>query len=108
MGSCAANRGEFNTKESPKPGTGENPKPGFNVYPNPFTRYFQVESLEELAIGVQFIFHLYNGHAQLLKSQVISEQIERVETGALPVGLYFYLIKNPQGRIVASGKVVCR
>jgi hypothetical protein len=92
----------------PRKGSNANKGELFNVYPNPFTRYFQVESLEELAIGVQFTFHLYNGHAQLLKSQVISEQIERVETGALPVGLYFYLIKNPQGRIVASGKVVCR
>ena len=99
-----------NLMVSKLPGKGNNASKGklFNIYPNPFTRYFQVESLEQLVIGGQYTFYLYNGNAQLLQSQGIDEQVERIKTGTLPVGLYFYLIKDAQGRIVDSGKVVCR
>jgi FG-GAP-like repeat len=99
-----------NLMVSKLPGKVNNASKGklFNIYPNPFTRYFQVESLEQLVIGGQYTFYLYNGNAQLLQSQAIDEQVERIKTGTLPVGLYFYLIKDAQGRIVDSGKVVCR
>lgn len=78
------------------------------VYPNPFAQYFWVELLEIPAPGVQYTLHLYNSQAQLLRSQQLNGLVERIETGILAKGLYWYLVRDERGKIVTSGKVVHR
>ena len=78
------------------------------VYPNPFFDYLQVEIVKNSTNAAPYTFYLQNSQAQVLFSQQLNGVIERIDTGDLPSGLYFYLIKNAQGSVVASGKVVCR
>ena len=78
------------------------------VYPNPFFDYLQVEIVKNSTNAAPYTFYLQNSQAQVLLTQQLNGVIERIETGRLPSGLYFYLIKDAQGRVVASGKVVCR
>lgn len=78
------------------------------VYPNPFFDYLQVEIVKSSTSAAPYTFYLQNSQAQVLLSQQLNGVIERIDTGQLPSGLYFYLIKDVQGRVVASGKVVCR
>ena len=78
------------------------------VYPNPFYDYLQVEIVKNSTNAAPYTFYLQNSQAQVLLSQQLNGVIERIDTGRLPSGLYFYLIKDAQGSVVASGKVVCR
>ncbi len=93
----------------PKKGGGQGPT-GIEakVYPNPFFDYLQVELVKSSTNAALYTFYLQNSQAQVLLNQHINGAIERIDTGRLPSGLYFYLIKDAQGSVVASGKVVCR
>lgn len=78
------------------------------VYPNPFAQYFMLELLEPLPIGAPYTLYLYNSQAQLLRSQKVNGVVERIETGVLAKGLYWYLLKDEKGKMVTSGKVIHR
>jgi len=78
------------------------------VYPNPFAQYFLLELLEPLPIGAPYTLYLYNSQAQLLRSQKVNGVVERIETGVLAKGLYWYLLKDEKGKMVTSGKVIHR
>lgn len=77
------------------------------TYPNPFLDFILVE-LDPKARSFPYRFQLYNSQNQLLHTRTLNSIVERVGTEQLPGGLYFYLVKNAQGQVVASGKVIHR
>ncbi len=77
------------------------------LYPNPFDDQLLLE-IATVKTGGNYTFTLLNSQSQTVQHKKVTSAIERIDTQEFPSGLYFYLIKNTQGRVVASGKVVCR
>ena len=77
------------------------------LYPNPFDDILLLE-IPTVKAGVDYTFNLFNSQSQVVQQKKVNTNIEQIDTEYLPSGLYFYLIKDSQGRVVASGKVVCR
>jgi hypothetical protein len=51
------------------------------------------------------VFYLYNQLGNLLREERLAYGITELETGALPPGMYFWVVKT-NGRLVKSGKIV--
>lgn len=79
----------------------------YKLYPNPFDNELLLESTSIKGPG-EYTFALLNSQGQIVQFNKVVANIERIKTQHLPSGLYFYFIKNTQGSVVASGKVVCR
>lgn len=79
----------------------------YKLYPNPFDDELLLEMAPIKGRG-DYTFSLLNSQGQIVQLKKVIANIEQINTQHLPSGLYFYLIKNAQGRVVASGKVVCR
>ena len=77
------------------------------LYPNPFDDELLLEISAEIG-GGDYSFSLINSQSQIVQHKKVTRDIEQIDTKHLPSGLYFYLIKNAQGQVVASGKVICR
>lgn len=77
------------------------------LYPNPFDDELLLE-IAGVLDGRDYTFSLFNSQSQVIRHKKVTSAIERIDTGQLPSGLYFYLIKDTHGSVVASGKVVCR
>lgn len=77
------------------------------LYPNPFDDELLLE-IATVKGGADYTFALFNSQSQVMQHKKVASAIERINTQQLPSGLYFYLIKDTHGRVVASGKVVCR
>lgn len=77
------------------------------LYPNPFDDELLLE-VAGVKGGADYTFALFNSQSQVVQHKKVASAIERINTQQLPSGLYFYLIKDTQGRVVASGKVICR
>jgi hypothetical protein len=79
----------------------------YKLYPNPFDNELLLETAPKKGRG-DYTFALLNGQGQIVQLNKVIANIEQINTQHLPSGLYFYLIKDTQGSVVASGKVVCR
>lgn len=84
-----------------------NPSLDHKFYPNPFDDELLLE-ISAIIDGGDYSFSLINSQSQIVQHKKVTRDIEQIDTKHLPSGLYFYLIKNAQGQVVASGKVVCR
>ena len=70
------------------------------IYPNPATDYFIISGQS----GVDMV-EVYNTNGQLLKSQKLTENNEKVFISELQSGVYFLRIYN-QGKLLKSDKIV--
>ena len=72
------------------------------VSPNPFSSRIAIALSTNLRSPV---FYLYNQLGNLLREESLAYGITEIETGALPPGMYFWVVMS-NGGLVKSGKIV--
>lgn len=76
------------------------------VLPNPFSEalWLHIDEYSEIDKGM---FHLYNGQGQSVYSKALNDSpYVSLEPGILPAGVYFYSIRDRQGNIRGTGKLL--
>jgi uncharacterized repeat protein (TIGR01451 family) len=76
-------------------------------YPNPFRQQLWFE-LGMPPKGQGYTLFLYNAQAQLVHRQLIASKMTELNTVQWTKGLYWYLLKDSQGRMLASGKIIAQ
>lgn len=77
----------------------------YQLYPNPFRNALTLEINTQIN-QKGYALSIYNSQGQMLKMQKINSNVETIDAKDLPVGLCFYQIKDPQGKVIALGKIV--
>ena len=74
------------------------------IFPNPFHSAFTIDVL-----GVEdypCIVTIYNNLSAIVKTVSITHPLFSVSSGDWSEGLYYYVVKNKQGKIIGKGKMV--
>ncbi|WP_044234003.1 T9SS type A sorting domain-containing protein [Haliscomenobacter hydrossis] len=78
----------------------------YQLLPNPFSEEILLH-IDENSVLIKGMFQLYNVQGQLVyRKTLTSSSSIRIEPGLLPAGIYFYSIKDYQGNIRGSGKLL--
>ena len=72
------------------------------AYPNPFHEILNLPMLEKGVVS------FYDATGKLLKTQILHKGKNEISGQDFSSGVYFYQVKNPNGEILYSGKVVKR
>lgn len=82
----------------------ENSNSVVRIYPNPFTSSIDVIVNEEVKIS-NFEMRIYNVWGEVVLLTSINKQVTTLNTGSLPSGNYFYIIRG-NNKTIQSGKLV--
>ena len=80
--------------------TSENLKTKTQIYPNPFTEILNISS-ENIGV-VQF----FDTSGKLVATEKLSKGKNSFKKSTLKSGVYIYKIKNTNGEIISSGKII--
>lgn len=81
-------------------GTQDFSKSKISIYPNPFNEILNISAQEN---GVVYF---YDGSGKLVSSSVLLKGNNSLNKSTLQKGVYIYQMKNKNGEIISSGKVI--
>jgi glutamine amidotransferase-like uncharacterized protein len=76
-----------------------------NIFPNPTERYINFSFSDEL-INSFFVVELFNVYGEKVISEKISENKQMIDTGNLPGGMYYIILKNAINVIGHTSKII--
>lgn len=77
-----------------------------SIYPNPFNTSITIQ-VNDISQIMPATLTIYNTLGEVIMSNMISQEITRIETGSLPAGLYFYQITT-DSQSIQSGQLIAQ
>jgi glutamine amidotransferase-like uncharacterized protein len=80
-------------------------KQSINIFPNPTERYINFSFSDELTHS-GFVVELFNLYGEKVISEMLSEQKQIIDTGSIPGGMYYIILKDAINFISHTSKII--